>query len=85
MWGEKQIGEQNSVGKQRSIMKKLNLHCTMEGSAKSHIIRMKKVVFASARVCVEASDCTQNNHVFFSIKKVNGDFLKAACRKRLAF
>lgn len=66
-------------------MKKFNLHCTMEGSDKSHIIRMKKVVFASARVCMEASDCTQNNHVFFLISKVSRNFLKAACRKRLAF
>lgn len=66
-------------------MKKFNLHCTVEGSDKSHIIRVKKVVSVSARASVEESDCTQNNCVFFLINKVKRNFLKASCRKQLAF
>lgn len=66
-------------------MNKFNLCCTMEGSDKSHIIRMKDVVSVSARVCVEANDCTQNSCAFFLMNEVNRNFLKASCRKRLAF
>lgn len=66
-------------------MKKFYFHCTMEGSDKSHIIRIKKVVCVSAKACVEANDCTQNKCAFFFINKVNRNFLKSQCRKQLAF